>query len=74
MPHLTLLPTASSPAAPKPPGMSFDVVETPEVVFDKGALAELEQRLEAVRRRREFRLIQGGGLRCVHDAREDAAR
>ncbi len=49
--------------------MSFDLVETLEIVFDEKALAELERRLEAVRRRREFRLLQGGDLFCGQDSR-----
>ena len=73
MPHLTLLPSASHPKAETTASMSFDLAEALRLVFDEGELPDLERRLDAVRRRRAFRLIPGGEFRCVQDASEDAA-
>ena len=56
MPHLSSLP----PQHPKPrstSGVSFDLVELLQQVFDEPE-REAERRLDAVKRRRDFRLIQ----------------
>jgi hypothetical protein len=73
MPHLMLLPSLSIPEVRKPLSRSFDLVETLEMVFDERALADLEQGLVAIRRRRAFRLVQGGGRSRQREVREDAA-
>jgi len=74
MPHLTLLPSAPTPKPQEPAGMGFDLAETLDLVFDDRARAELERRLEAVRRRRKFRLIQGGACADSSSTQdEDAA-
>jgi hypothetical protein len=51
---------AGDPITPEraTPGTSFDLVELLQRVFDEPE-REAERRLEAVRRRREFRLVQG---------------
>ena len=60
MAHLSLLPAltlATPPASAEV--VNFDLVEMLQRVFDEPT-RETERRLEASRRRREFRLIQGG--------------
>lgn len=57
MPHLSSLPPIPEPA--KTPGLSPDWVEIAGLVFSEQELKDVERNIQAVRRRREFRLIQG---------------
>ena len=61
VPDLSLLPPVSEPAPQTTVGSDSDLVEVLQDVLDEQE-SEVERRLEAVRRRREFRLIQGAKL------------
>jgi hypothetical protein len=61
MPDFSLLPPVPEPAHQTTAGSNSDLVEVLQEVLDEQE-SEVERRLEAVRRRREFRLIQGAKL------------
>ena len=61
MPDLSLMPPVSEPVPQTTVGTDSDLVEVLQEVLDEQE-SEVERRLEAVRRRREFRLIQGAKL------------
>jgi hypothetical protein len=59
MSNLSRMPLAAGPKPWTTPGNNFESIEMLHLVFNEAEREDLDQRIEAVRRRREFRLIQG---------------
>jgi hypothetical protein len=67
MPRLALLTPVRDAELPAMPGTAVDPVELLQRVFNEPA-GEAQRRLDAVRRRRDFRLVQGTKTSSGHEA------